>query len=127
MIVEWNNVTAGRDLDIDWFQTNEHLVRSGYAWVGVSPQRVGVEALKVWSAKRYGTLDVTHGGTVAQDDLSYDIFAQAGQAIRAPGRVNVMGGLKIERMFATGHSQSAGRLGHLCQLGPSARQRCSTP
>jgi hypothetical protein len=111
VIVEWNNVTAGRDLDIDWFQTNEHLVRSGYAWVGVSPQRVGVEALKVWSAKRYGTLDVTHGGTVAQDDLSYDIFAQAGQAVRAPGKVNVMGGLSIVRVFATGHSQSAGRLG----------------
>jgi hypothetical protein len=111
VLIEWNNVTAGRDLDIDWFQTNEHLVRSGYAWVGVSPQRVGVEALKVWSAKRYGTLDVTHGGTVAQDDLSYDIFAQAGQAIRAPGKVNVMGGLKIERLLATGHSQSAGRLG----------------
>ena len=111
VIVEWNNVTAGRDLDIDWFQTNEHLVRSGYAWVGVSPQRVGVEALKVWSPKRYGTLDVTHGGAVGQDDLSYDIFAQAGQAVRAPGKVNVMGGLKIDRLFATGHSQSAGRLG----------------
>jgi hypothetical protein len=31
VIVEWNNVTAGRDLDIDWFQTHEHLMRTGYA------------------------------------------------------------------------------------------------
>lgn len=111
VIVEWNNVTAGRDLDIDWFQTHEHLMRAGYAWVGVTPQVVGVEALKVWSAKRYGTLDVTHGGAVTRDDLSYDILAQAGQAVRHPGKVNVMGGLGVQRMFATGHSQSAGRLG----------------
>jgi hypothetical protein len=110
VIVEWNNVTAGRDLDIDWFQTHEHLIRSGYAWVGVTPQVIGVEALKVWSAKRYATLDVTHGGAVTRDDLSYDVFAQAGQAVRHPGKVNVMGGLRVERMFATGHSQSAGRL-----------------
>ena len=110
VIVEWNNVTAGRDLDIDWFQSHEHLIRSGYAWVGVTPQRVGVEALKVWNAKRYGTLDVTHGGAVTGDDLSYDIFAQAAQAIRTPGRVDVLGGLKPARIFATGHSQSASRL-----------------
>jgi len=43
VVVEWNNVTAGRDLDIDWFQSYEHFIRSGYAWVGVTPQRVGVE------------------------------------------------------------------------------------
>lgn len=110
VVVEWNNVTAGRDLDIDWFQSYEHFIRSGYAWVGVTPQRVGVEALKVWNAKRYGTLDVMHGGAVANDDLSYDVFAQAAQAIRTPGRVNVLGGLKPARIFATGHSQSASRL-----------------
>jgi hypothetical protein len=111
VIVEWNNVTAGHDLDIDWFQTHDHLTRSGYGWVGVTPQGIGVEALKVWSAKRYGTLDVTHGGTVANDDLSYDIMAQAAQAIRTPPAVNPLGGLEAARIFATGHSQSAGRLG----------------
>jgi hypothetical protein len=110
VVVEWNNVTAGHDLDIDWFQTNDYLMRTGFAWVGVTPQRIGVEALKVWNAKRYGTLDVTQGGTRASDELSYDIFAQAAQAVRTPGRVNVMGGLRVERIFATGHSQSASRL-----------------
>jgi len=109
-VIEWNNVTAGHDLDIDWFQIHDYLMRNGYAWIGVTPQRIGVDALKVWNAKRYGTLDVTHDGTVQGDALSYDIFAQAAQAVRKPGRVNVMGGLKVERMFAAGHSQSAGRL-----------------
>jgi hypothetical protein len=111
VILEWNNVTAGRDLDIDWFQTHEHLLRSGYAWIGVTPQRIGVEALKAWNPKRYDSLDVMHGGVVKSDDLSYDVFAQAGQAVRSPRRVNVMGDLRVERIFATGHSQSAGRLG----------------
>ena len=111
VLIEWNNVTAGHDLDIDWFQTHDYLTRSGYVWIGVTPQRIGVEALRVWSAKRYGTLDVTHGGTIANDDLSYDIIGQAAQAVRTPGGVNVLGGLKPARIFATGHSQSAGRLG----------------
>lgn len=120
-LVEWNNVTAGHDLDIDWFQTHDHLMRSGYAWVGVTPQRIGVEAVKIWSVKRYGTLDVTDSGKVTNDDLSYDVFAQAGQAVRA-GSNNVMGGLRVQRIFATGHSQSAGRLGtYVNSVHPIAR------
>ena len=103
-------MTAGHDLDIDWFQAHDYLIRGGYAWVGVTPQRIGVEALKAWNAKRYASLDVTAGGTVANDDLSYDIFTAAAEIIRHPGSVDVMGGLRVERIFATGHSQSASRL-----------------
>lgn len=122
VLVEWNNVTAGRDLDIDWFQTHEHLLRSGYAWVGVSAQRVGVEALKAWNSKRYGTLDLSDDGKVSSDDLSYDAFAAVGEAIRHPGAVNVMGGLRVDRIFATGHSQSAGRLAtYVNSVHPLAR------
>ena len=108
VVVEWNNVTAGRDLDIDWFQSWPHFVRAGYAWVGVSAQRVGVDALREWSPARYGTLDVTHEGIVGRDELSYDIFSAVGRAVRAGG--DTMGGLAVERVIATGHSQSAGRL-----------------
>jgi len=110
VVVEWINVTPGHDLDIDWLQAHDYWMRTGYAWVGVSAQRVGVEALKVWNAKRYGTLDVTDHGTITNDDLSYDIFAQVAQAIRHPGSVNLLPGFRVERVFATGHSQSAGRL-----------------
>jgi len=52
-IVEWTNVTGSRDLEMDWFQSAEHFVRSGYAWIGVSAQRVGVNALKAWSTARW--------------------------------------------------------------------------
>jgi len=110
VVVEWMNVTAGRDLDIDWFQSGAFLVREGYAWVGVSAQRVGVDYLRQWSPTRYGTLDVTVGGTIEGDALSYDIFAAITRALREPGDVDPMAGMRPEQVFATGHSQSAGRL-----------------
>ena len=110
VVVEWNNVTAGRDLDIDWFQAGAYFVRNGYAWVGVSAQRVGVSHLRGWNPRRYGSLDVTHDGMIEDDALSYDIFSAVGKAVRAPGSVNVLGTLTAERVIATGHSQSASRL-----------------
>jgi alpha/beta hydrolase family protein len=110
VVVEWNNVTSGHDLDIDWYQIHDHLIRAGYAWVGVTPQRVGVEALKVWNKDRYGSLDLTDGGTITNDALSYDAFADVGRAARAPHGADFLGGLKPQRVFATGHSQSSARL-----------------
>jgi hypothetical protein len=106
-IVEWTNVTGGRDLEMDWFQSAEHFVRSGYAWIGVSAQRVGVNALRAWSPARYGTLDVDHGGRIPADGLSYDIFVAAALAIKNGGLLN---GFRTRNLIATGHSQSAGRL-----------------
>src|SRR4051794_10077747 len=54
VILEWINVTGQFDLEIDWFHSNEHFLREGYAWVGVSAQRVGVDALKTYNRDRYG-------------------------------------------------------------------------
>jgi hypothetical protein len=109
-IVEWTNVSEGFDNEVDWFHSAEHLVDAGYVWVGVSAQNVGVSALKQWSPVRYGTLDVTDGNAVMGDALSYDIFAAAGQAVRGRASGSVLGNLKVQRVIATGHSQSAGRL-----------------
>ncbi|MET0342963.1 MAG: alpha/beta hydrolase domain-containing protein [Polyangiales bacterium] len=133
VLVEWQNVTAGYDIDAHWGPSWEHFVEHGYAWVGVSAQRVGVHGnattapatgatppgiptstrnngLKAWSPTRYGTLDVTDGGKVTDDALCYDIFSQATQALKRPGAVDLLGGLKPKHVFAIGASQSAGRL-----------------
>jgi hypothetical protein len=110
VLVEWYNVTNGFDAENAWFFLWEHVVRSGYAWVGVSAQRVGVERLKTWNPARYGTFDVTDSGTVPSDVLSYDIFTQAGQAVVSPKGIDVLGGLKPRVVLATGESQSASRL-----------------
>jgi putative intracellular protease/amidase len=110
VVVEWTNVSEGFDNEVEWFHSGEHFVRAGYAWVGVSAQNVGVNTLKQRAAERYSSLDVTDGGTVMNDGLSYDIFAAAGAAVRGKGGLTVMGTLKAERLIASGHSQSAGRL-----------------
>ena len=120
VLLEWQNVTAGYDLDAMWAPAAEHIMRSGYAWVGVSAQYVGVHSgpfppylptgLRDWSPIRYGTLDVTAGGTVLDDSLCYDIFSQAAQAVRSPEGIDPMGGLRVKRVFAIGASQSAMRL-----------------
>lgn len=116
VVIEWLNVTGGTDKDIDWWQSGHHLVQEGYAYIAVSAQREGIESLKEWSPGRYGELDVTDAGAVRNDALSYDIFsdvaravARAGESMPA-GAVDVMGGLRAERLIATGHSQSASRL-----------------
>jgi hypothetical protein len=101
---------GGFDNEVEWFHSQEHFVRSGYAWVGVSAQNVGVTALKQRMGDRYGALDVTDNGSVGGDGLSYDIFTAAGLAVRGKGGQNVMGPLRAERLIASGHSQSAGRL-----------------
>jgi Alpha/beta hydrolase domain len=110
VLVEWYNVTNGFDAENMWFFGWEHMLRAGYIWVGVSAQQVGVTALKKFSTARYGSIDVNHGGTVMNDALSYDIFSQAGQAIRNPKGVNILGGLKPQHGIAIGESQSANRL-----------------
>jgi hypothetical protein len=110
VLVEWYNVTNNFDAENVWFFAWEHILRGGYIWVGVSAQQVGVTALKTFSSPRYGSIDVNHGGTVTNDALSYDIFSQAGQAIKSPMGVDVLGGLKPRHVIAVGESQSANRL-----------------
>ncbi len=111
VLVEWTNVTGSRDLEMDWFQSADHFVRAGYVWIGVSAQRVGVDALKAWSPERYGSLDVTEGGKIKNDALSYDIMVATAMAARGKANKDILGGLKPQYLIATGHSQSAGRLG----------------
>lgn len=108
VLVEWQNVTAGYDLDALWnFDT---VTRGGYAWVGVSAQRVGVNQLRGWSPTRYGSLDVTGNGAFMTDQLSYGIFAQAAKALQRTGRGSPLGPLRAKRLLAIGASQSAGRM-----------------
>ncbi|MDZ7785419.1 MAG: alpha/beta hydrolase domain-containing protein [Halioglobus sp.] len=86
VVVEWLNVSAGFDAAPDWGMLHTELIRSGYAWVGVSAQREGVEALLDGSAAallpgapvddRYASLQ--HPG----DAFSYDIYSQVARALR---------------------------------------------
>jgi hypothetical protein len=113
-VVQWLNVTAGYELGT----ADDDELLSGSVWVGVSAQKVGIDGfppeapryqgrqlrippLKQWDAGRYASL--AHPG----DRYSFDVFAQAGAAVRSGA---VTGGIAVERLVATGASQSASRL-----------------
>ncbi|WP_157991652.1 alpha/beta hydrolase domain-containing protein [Caldimonas tepidiphila] len=114
VLVEWANVTSGYGIDLHWHYSKEYLTREGYVVVRVDAQRVGIHqpntGLKDWSPARYGSLDVTSGGTVTDDSLSYDIFSQVVKALKAPGKERMLSTLKPKAVLAVGQSQSAGRL-----------------
>ena len=103
VIVEWLNVSGGVDANPDWTLTHNELIRDGFAWVGVSAQAGGVAATKSEDPVRYASL--SHPG----DSYSYDIFSQAGQAVRDQSAL-ILGGLTPKKIIAAGESQSASRL-----------------
>jgi hypothetical protein len=104
--VNWQNVTAGFELGIADLESDQFL--DGFAWVGVSAQRVGVHGLpggelfglRGWDPERYGTLH--HPG----NEFSFDIYTQAARLI-GPA---MLGGAEARKLVASGASQSALRL-----------------
>jgi hypothetical protein len=117
VLLNWSNVSAGVEAEAP--SSGEPY--EGYAWVGVSAQEVGLfgfpagmgggasrraQPLVDHDSTRYGKL--VHPG----DQASFDIFAAAAIAV-GPNRsadVDPLGGLDVQRVLATGGSQSAMRL-----------------
>ncbi|HTZ86133.1 MAG TPA: alpha/beta hydrolase domain-containing protein [Solirubrobacteraceae bacterium] len=110
VVAEWENVTAGYDLEANWYGDPYYLLKHGYAFVGIDAQNVGVSALKKFNSTRYGSLEVGPTG----DALSYDIYAAALKAIRGDGTGPLPLGeeetSKITKLTASGESQSCSRL-----------------
>ncbi|MFI5047511.1 MAG: alpha/beta hydrolase domain-containing protein [Acidimicrobiia bacterium] len=113
-VVHWLNVTAGYEKGT----ADDEELLSGYVWVGVSAQKVGIDGrpsdvptppgrslpedpLKVWDPERYGSL--VHPG----DEFSFDMLSQTSKAVRSGA---VTGGVVVDRLVATGASQSGARL-----------------
>lgn len=115
VVVEWLNVSGGLDAAPVWMFTHRELIRSGFAYVGLSAQQVGVQggasALEMITGsslievdpERYGGL--RHPG----DRFSYDLFTTVGELVRH-GRGTILEDLAIERVLGLGESQSAFRL-----------------
>jgi hypothetical protein len=116
VVVEWLNVSAGTDGAPDWSYTHRELIRQGYAYVGVSAQKGGIDGggmnlgipgvlpIKKADPQRYA--DLNHPG----DAFAYDIYTQAARAIRHSRDTHLLGPLIPKHVIATGESQSAGYL-----------------
>jgi len=126
VIVEWLNVSTGQDLDFVYAATRDLLWRRGYAWVGVSAQRVGVERLLAWNPARYDGVSVAapqhdpedgelldppqaFTGAAGGDVLCWDIFSHAAWLLRHRSK-SLLGDLRVDGLVAAGESQSAFRL-----------------
>lgn len=112
VIFEWMNVSSGIESPPEWLLVHTELTRKGYAWVGISAQKAGIDGggwqllgaslhLKALNPVRYRSL--VHPG----DQYSYDIFTQAAQAVIEPGSINPLGDLSVQYAIAVGESQSA--------------------
>jgi hypothetical protein len=91
------------------------ITDGGFAVVVVSAQAVGVHGfagpnrlgLTAWDPERYGSLHI------ASDDASYGIFSATAALVgpaRDPRSLDPLADLRVERIIATGSSQSAARL-----------------
>lgn len=110
VVVEWNNVSAGFEI----FEAGDTsaIFDEGFAYVGVSAQRVGVhghphepQGLRAWDAERYGDLEI------GDDAVSYGIFTAVARALRGDrAGADPLGGLRVCHLLGIGGSQSAGRL-----------------
>ena len=86
VLVEWLNVSGGIDAPAVWFMAHREMIREGYAYIGVSAQKVGVDggltitgfdmSLKTQNPQRYSQL--SHPG----DAYSFDMFSQVGELVR---------------------------------------------
>jgi hypothetical protein len=112
VLIEWLNVSGGTEAASDWIMAHNELIREGYAWVGVSAQKAGIDGggidlaglslpLKKLNPKRYASL--VHPG----DQYSFDIYSQAARAVIHPESVNPLGDLHVQKAIAVGESQSA--------------------
>jgi hypothetical protein len=135
VVVEWMNVSSGSDAAPDYTYLADELVRGGYAWIGVSAQRIGIEGgpvavsvpaaeaagagkgIRAVDPERYG--DLKHPG----DAFSYDMYTQIARSLRSPGEVDPLDGLEVEQLLAVGESQSAFALTtYVNGVQPLARQ-----
>jgi Alpha/beta hydrolase domain len=120
-VVDWQNVTAGHDIDTEWGTSADYYVSHGWTWIGASVQFVGVNGalsgatagagLKEWSPSRYGSLDLTAGGTVTDDSQSFDVYTQIGELAKGKSKHDPLADLRIRDVYAGGASQSGRFLG----------------
>ena len=113
------NTTAQLDLDIAWQQAHRHLLRAGWAYVGITVQQTGINALRAFKRdpNRYPDLGLnlrvpeaaTAGLAGFRDpSLAWDLVSQVGTLLRSEDPSNPLAGTGSRRLLLTGQSQMAG-------------------
>jgi hypothetical protein len=131
VIVEALNPSIRYDAAVMWMESQDYIIRSGHAYVGVTVKPVAVESLKLFDPQRYGVLSFQNplppSQTCAQSQLPpapgglppestpstengliWDILSQAGALLHSGSKNNPLQGFGVTRVFLTGDSQSGG-------------------
>ncbi|GAB3426874.1 alpha/beta hydrolase domain-containing protein [Flindersiella endophytica] len=120
VVADIMNMTNGWDLDRMWLTSHDEYLRRGDAYVGVTSAPNAVAALKTFDPARYGALawpdqrgcagSALNSSSDTEGGLAWDILSQVGAALKSRGRDNPLRGLRAEKVYATGYSQSGAYL-----------------
>jgi hypothetical protein len=119
VLVEMMNTTTLVDLDVAWQQAHEYLIRDGWAYVGITVQQTGINALKQFTRQptRYTGLGLNLMTPAAAKDISngsrdpsiaWDLTSQVGALIGRGGATSPLADYDVESLYLTGQSQMAG-------------------
>jgi len=119
VLVEMMNTTANVDLDISWQQAYDYLMRDGWAYVGITVQQTGINALQRFTRqpKRYTRLGLNLMTPAAaanpmagarDPSLAWDLTSQVGALLQRGGKRSPLAGYPVGSVYLTGQSQMAG-------------------
>ncbi|MDP4501964.1 alpha/beta hydrolase domain-containing protein [Nonomuraea turcica] len=120
VVADIMNMTNGWDLDRMWLTSHDEYLRRGDAYVGITSAPNAVASLKKFDPSRYGSLSwpdqrgctgrALNSAADSEGGLVWDILSQTGAALKSHGRDNPLRGLKVDKVYATGYSQSGAYL-----------------
>lgn len=119
VLVEMMNTTALLDIDVAWQQGHEYLAREGWAYVGITVQQTGLNALRTFTRQpgRYADLGLNLMVPKAAKDgiagprdpsLAWDLTSQVGMLLASERPANPLAGYAVESLYLTGQSQMGG-------------------
>ena len=121
VVVEMLNPTSLHDLDIVWAAAQEHFIRNGDIWVGVTVAPSSITALKTFDGGRYSTMSMaspvaprctatTWPGATAETEsgFAWDIVSQVGALLKSDAADNPLRRFDVEHQLLTGFSRTAG-------------------
>ena len=125
VIVDLMNPTLGYDLPIMWQYAHAQFLRNGDVYVGVTVKPIAIAALKRFNSQRYAILSMRNpvplnrtcsqlppdSSTQTENGLSWDIVSEVGTLLKQRRlQNNPLFGFPVQKLFATGYSQSASYL-----------------
>ena len=116
VLVEMMNTTTMVDLDVAWEQAHEYLIREGWAYVGITVQQTGINALQRFTRqpKRYTRLGLNLMTPQAAKDslngqrdpsIAWDLTTQVGALLQSGAAESPLSGYDVESLLLTGQSQ----------------------